>query len=185
MAAKRKQVIRPNLGGTLRPQAEAPRRQFLYTDVTKAEHDRIQQYCVDRQISVSQFLAELVLREASRPKAKRKEKVTVRAEFELAPEELDKLELLTRLHQKESIGEYIRDLVRPELELQRVHTPLETMSLRFYLSAEEHEKVKKHIESTGISARNYGAMLALRELAKKPRKRKQLNFTGFFLFRPS
>lgn len=171
MTAAKKQIIRPNLGGTLRPQAEAPRRNFLYTDVTKAEHEKIRQYCVDRQISISQFLADLVLSDASKPKPKRKQKVTVRAEFELTPEELDKLELLVRLHQKESIGEFIRDLIQPELEIQRVHTPLETISLRFYLSAEEHEKVTKHIESTGISARNYAAMLALRQLAGKGRKR--------------
>ena len=172
MAANKNQVSRPNLGGTLRPQAEAPRRHFLYTDVTRAEYERIRQYCVDRQISISQFLADLVLKDADKPSSKRKQKAIVRIELELTPEEQDKLELLTRLHQKESIGEFIRDVLQPELQIQRVHTPLETMSLRFYLSEEEHERVTKHIESTGISARNYGAMLALRELARKRKPRK-------------
>lgn len=172
MTPSKPPVIRPNLGGTLRPQAETPRRQFLYTDVTRAEYERIRKYCMDRQLSISQFLADLVLKDATKPRSKRRQKVIVRIELELTPEELDKLELLTRLHQKESMGEFIHDVIEPELQVQRVHTPLETMSLRFYLSEEEHEKVIKHIESTGISARNYAAMLALRELSKERRKRK-------------
>lgn len=171
MTAK-KQVIRPNLGGTLRPQAETPRRHFLYTDVTQAEYERIQKHCRDEKISISQFLADLVLDDAARSRSKRKDKVIVRVDLELTPEEQDKLELLTRLHQKESVGDFVRELIRPELKIQRVRTPLETMSLRFYLSEEEHARVTRHIESTGISARNYGAMLALRHLARKRKNRR-------------
>lgn len=168
----KKPVIRPNLGGTLRPQAETPRRRFLYTDVTDAERKRIVDYCKERQISVSQFLADLVLHEAAKPRSKRKQKVIVRAEIEMTPEEQGKLELLMRLHQKESVGEFLRTLLEHQLKVQRLHTPLQTRSVRFYLSNEEHEKVIQHIESTGISARNYGAMLALRKLAGKPKRRK-------------
>jgi hypothetical protein len=157
--------VRPNLGGPLRPHAETPRRHFLYTDVTKDEHDKIQQYCADRQLSVSQFLADLMLQEALKPRPKRKQKLTVRPEFDLTPEELDKLQLIVRLHQKASIGEFIREILQPYLEMQRVHSPLETTTLRYYLSEEEHEKVIRHVTSMGISARNYAAMLALQAIA--------------------
>ena len=61
MKAPKIRVVRPNLGGALRPQAETPRRHFLYTDVTREEQREIQQYCLEHKISVSQFLADLVL----------------------------------------------------------------------------------------------------------------------------
>lgn len=172
MAGRKKRVVRPNLGGTLRPLAEAPRHRFLYTDVTREEYDRIQQYCRDRQISISQFLADLTLKDAAKPKSKRKQKVIVNARLELTPEEQDKLELLARLHQKPSVSEYLRDILEPNLQLRSVHTPLDTTSLRFYLSEEEHEKVTKHMASKGISARNYAAMLALRAISKNRKKQK-------------
>lgn len=173
MGETKKQDLRPNLGGTLRPQAEARRRRFLYTDVTKAEYEEIRRYCVDKQISLSQFLADLVLKDAAKPSRKRKQKVLLRTEIELTPEEQDKLELLARLHEKQTVGEFIREILQPNLQIQRIHSPLDTKSLRFYLSEEEHERVTKHIESTGISARNYGAMLALREIAKNRKRHKQ------------
>lgn len=168
----KKENIRPNLGGSLRPHAEAPRHRFLYTDVTTAEHEEIRQYCVERQISISQFLAELVLNDAAKSKSRRKQKVIVKAEIELSAEEQDKLELLTRLHQKESVSEFIREILQPNLQVQRLHAPLETKSLRFYLSEEEHERVTRHIGGTGISARNYAAMLALREIGKNRKKKR-------------
>lgn len=172
MAGRKKQTVRPNLGGTLRPLAEAPRRRFLYTDVTKDEYAKIQQYCVDNQISISQFLADLTLKDAAKSKTRRKRKVIVNAKLELTPEEQDKLELLARLHQKPSISEYVRDVLEPNLKLRSVHTPLDTTALRFYLSEEEHEKVTKHMASKGISARNYAAMLALRAISRERKKPK-------------
>jgi len=168
--SKKRDVVRPNIGGTLRPQAEAPRHRFLYTDVTKAEYEKIQQYCKSKQISLSQFLADLVLKDADKPRAKRQDKVKVKLELELTPEQQDKLELLARLHQKESVNEFVLEVLEPNLKLQRLHSPLKTKMLRFYLSEEEHEKVISHIEGTGISARNYAAMLAIREIRKKDKR---------------
>lgn len=169
--AAKKRVVRPNLGGALRPQADTPRRHFLYTDVTREEQREIQEYCLKHKISVSQFLADLVLEDAARPKSKRRDKVIFRAELELTPEEQDKLELLARLHQKQSVGQLIRELLQPNLQLQRTHAPLETTALRYYLSKEEHEKVKRHIAGKGISARNYAVMLALKAMAKERKKK--------------
>jgi hypothetical protein len=172
MSATKKRAVRPNLGNPLRPRTETRRDHFLVTDVTEEEQQEILQYCLRKKISVSQFLADLVLQDASRPKPDRKQKVLVRAEFELSPEEYDRLELLTRLYKKHNVGGLIRDLIKPNLDFQRLHAPAETMSLRYYLSAEEHEKVTKHIASTGISARNYAAMLALKAMARDRKKQK-------------
>src|SRR5580765_4712697 len=102
LMANNKPVVRPNRGSSLRPRAETPRRHFLYLDVTKEEQKKIHDYCQQRKISVSQFLADLVIKDAIKSKPKRKEKVTILAKFEVTPEEQEKLELLIRLHQKDS-----------------------------------------------------------------------------------
>jgi len=161
--------VRPNLGSTLRPRGKTRRAHFLVTDVSHEEHEAILQHCVKKKISVSQFLAELVLRDAARPRPARKQKIIVRAEFELTPEEHEKLELLARLHKKD-IGQLVRELLQPSLDMQRMHAPLETTAIRYYLSEEEHAIATRHMAGKGISARNYAAMLALRALARERKK---------------
>ena len=168
----KKRSVRPNLGGALRPQAEAPRREFLYIHVTQQEQEQIQQYCLDHQISVSQFLADLVLADAMKAKPTRNQKVVLRTEIELTPEELEKLELLTKFHQKGSVGEYLYEVLRPNLELQRLHAPIERKPLRYYLSEYEHHIVTTHIAGKGMAARYYPVMLALKAIAKDRDKQK-------------
>jgi hypothetical protein len=165
----KKPAVRPNRGSSLRPRAETPRRHFLYLDVTKEEQKKIHEYCQQKKISVSQFLADLVIKDA-KSKPKRKDKITIRAEFEVTPEEQDKLSLLLRLHQKDSIGQFVSELLRPTLEVQKMHAPVETTPLRYYLSEDEHETVTKHMAGKGIAARNYGALLALKAIEKLQKK---------------
>jgi hypothetical protein len=171
MSRTKKPVVRPNLGSSLRPRTKSPRGRFLATDVSKDEQKEILQHCLKKKISISQFLADLVLQDAASPKPVRKEKVVVRAEFELTPEEQEKLELLARLHKKD-VGQLLSELLRPSLELQRVHAPLETTTLRYYLSEEEHAIATRHMASKGVSARNYAAMLALKAMAKERKKQR-------------
>lgn len=165
MTTRKRPPIRPSLGSPLQTQAETRRRRFLYTDVTRAEHEQIREFCAARGISVSQFLADLMLQDALRPRPRRKQRLKLRPEIDLRPEELDKLQLLARLHQKESIGELIYEILQPYLAIQRVHSPVETISLRYYLSEDEHEKVMRHVATLGISSRNYAALLAIRALS--------------------
>lgn len=166
MSAKRKQAIRPNFGGSLRPRAEAPRRNFQYIEVTKEERKAIRDYCIANRISVSQFLADVVLEDARKPQPNRKQKVIIQAELELTLEEHEKLELLTRMHQKDSVGDFIREVLQRNLEVQRLHAPLETTAVRYYLSEDEHQIVSKHMAGKAMAARNYVVMLALKALAK-------------------
>lgn len=166
----KKRVVRPNLGGALRPRADEPRRNFLYIEVTEHERKRIQDYCIKNHISVSQFLAELMLRDAGRPQ--RIEPVILRPELQFTPEEHEKLELLAMLHDKSSLDELIRDLIQPALETQHLHTSRETTMVRFYLSQEEHQTVATHIATKRIPMGKYAAMVALRAVAKDPQKRK-------------
>src|SRR5205809_4623338 len=104
----RKRVVRSNLGGVLRPRAETPRRNFLYIEVTDHERKAIQDYCVKSHVSLSQFLAELLLEDASKPQ--RTHKVILTPQLEFTPAEHEKLELLAMLHNKSSLDELIRDL---------------------------------------------------------------------------
>lgn len=167
----RKQPVRPNRGSSLRPRAETPRRHFFYVDVTKQEHKRIQEYCIEQKISVSQFLAELMMDDALQSKPKRKQKVIVRAELELTVEEQEKLELLLRMRNK-SLGQFLYELIQPNLEVQRLHTPLEMIPIRCYLSGEEHETITKHVANKGIAVKNYGGLLAIKAIDKARTRQK-------------
>lgn len=171
--ASKKRVERPNLGGTLRPYAETPRRRFLYTDLTQSEYDKLREYCVKNQISLSQVLADLVLEDAAKPKPQKRSKVVVNLKLEFTPEEQDRLQLLARLRDKASVEELVREVLEPDLKLQKLHSSLETKQVRFYLSEEEHERVTSHIASTGMSVRNYAAMLVVRQIQKTNQKHKK------------
>ena len=166
----RKRVVRPNLGAALRPRAEVPRRNFLYIEVTEPERKAIQDYCIRNQISVSHFLAELLLEDASKPK--RTDKIILRPELEFTPAEHEKLELLAMLHNKSSLDELIRDLIQPILEAQHLHTDRETTMVRFYLSQEEHQAISTHIAAKRIPMGKYAAMLALKAIAKDRQNQK-------------
>lgn len=166
-------AIRPNRGSALRPRAKSPRSHFLYIDVTKEEQEKIHNYCINAQVSVSQFLADIMMQDAFKAKTnpKRREKVTVQAEFELTPEEQEKLELLVRLRDKGSISQFILELIRPHLEVQKLHSSIETIPLRYYLSEDEHQTITKHLSGKGIAARNYGVSLALKAIDKANSKK--------------
>lgn len=152
-----------------RTQAKTLRNRFLYTDVTQEEYKKILRHCHDKHISVSQFFADLLLKEASKPKGDRQQKLTL--QIQLTPAEHEKLQLLSRLHEKESVTDFVRHVLDSKLKVQRLHVPAKTKLVRYYLSNEEHETVTKHMSDAGMSARNYPAMLALRAIGKAPKKR--------------
>jgi hypothetical protein len=150
-----------------RSQGKGVRERFLYTNLTEDEHKKISQYCRDNHISISQFFADLLLQEAGKSKEK-PQKLTL--EIELTPAEHEKLEQLTRLHKKESVSDLVRELLEPELRIQRLHAPTKTKHVRYYFSDEEHELVTKHMKALGKSPSNYPAILALRAIGKTAKK---------------
>jgi len=171
MTGMRKRVIRPNLGSVLRPKTSGPRKHFLTVDLTKEEHQQILQHCLAHGISLSQFFADLVLADATEAKAERKQRVRVKIEFDLTPDEYDKLEMLARVHGKSDLNELVHDLLMPNIELERLHSPMNPVIVRYYLSKEEHDIVTRHVASKGFSACNYTAMLA-RKAVLQNKKRK-------------
>jgi hypothetical protein len=165
-----KPAVRPNFHSKLRLRAKTARQRFLETDVSPAEHQQIMDYCLKNKISVSQFLADLVLEDAATAK-NRKAGLRVKPDVELTSEEYDKLELLAHLHNK-SVEELIRDLIHSHLDFKRIHVESKTRLLRFYLSDREHQIVVKHLESLGVPARKYVSFLAIRFIAKSEKHRK-------------
>jgi hypothetical protein len=163
----KKTTVRPNLGGALRPRAKKARKKFLYVEVTREERNRIQDYCVRKQTSFSQFLAETMLKNAAEPKSM--EKVRLKPEFDFTPEEYEKLQLLAILHNKRSVNELIRELIQDSLDIQKLYTKRKTSYVRFYLSREEHAAISSHIATKSIPAGKYAAMVVLRALEEEAR----------------
>ena len=171
MSISEKPVTRPNAGNQLRLRGKTARQRFLETDVTAEEHKQIMEYCFDHKISVSQFLSELILADAAAAKSRRNVVRDLNIEFSV--EEYEKLELLVHLHKKQSMGELIRELLQPYLDLQKLHIPNEkTRYLRLYLNDREHEAVTKYMASRGITARKYVSFLALKKIAASRKARK-------------
>ncbi len=164
MSLSDKPVTRPNQGSKLRQRAKTARLRFLETDVTLAEYDQIMEHCLKNKVSVSQFLAESILKDAETAKT-RKAAVRIQPDLEFASEEYDKLELLAHLQNK-SVTELIRNLIQPHLDVQRMHVETQTRPLRFYLSDREHEIVSRHLENRGLTARKYVSFLALRMISR-------------------
>jgi hypothetical protein len=165
-----KPAIRGNLGGTLRHRDTTARLKFVETDVSPEEYDKIWEYCLKHKISVSQFLADLILEDAHNAKTP-KAAVRIQPDLEFSSDEYEKLELLADLQDK-SVTELIRDLIQPHLDLRKMHGGDKTKKLRFYLSDREHQIVMKHLEKRGTTARKYVSFLAIRTIAKSHKGRK-------------
>jgi len=165
-----KPANRGNLGGPLRLRDRTARLKFIETDVTSEEYDTIWAYCIKHKISVSQFLADLILEDARNAKTS-KAAVRIQPDLEFSSDEYEKLELLADLQDK-SVIELIRDLIQPHLDLRKIHGGDKTKKLRFYLSDREHQTVIKHLEKRGTTARKYVSFLAIRTIAKSQKARK-------------
>ena len=162
MKAKKKRTAKAQPGNL--------RNRSLWADVTPQEQKEIQEYCRRKDISVSQFMADLMLKDVAQSKHRRKERVILRPEIKLTAQQLDKLEVLARLHKKKSLGEFIFDVLEPELELKRLHVPVKKKMIRFYLSQDERTAIIGHTAASGLSVTNYATLLALRTIRKDSTK---------------
>lgn len=152
-----------------RSQGKGIRERFLYTNLTEDEYKKISQYCRQQHMSISQFFADLLIQEAGKSKGKAQQKFTLK--IELTPAEHEKLEQLTRLHKKESIAEFVRQVLEPELQVQRLHAFAKTKHVRYYFSDEELERVTRHMRESGKSPGNYPVTLAFQAIDKAQKKR--------------
>jgi len=164
-------VTRPNFGGILRGSGTKPRQHYLEAEVTAEERKQIVQYCLKQKTSISEFLAELILKDAGKASSA---KAVVRVRDLYVPaEEYTKLELLAHLNKRNNVSELIRELLQPHIDLRRVFGPNDKVSsLRFYLNDDEHRKVTAYLDKRGVTARKYVSFLALKAIArsKAPQK---------------
>jgi hypothetical protein len=170
-----KKAVRPNRGARLRARTRNPRSNFMDVEVTPDERNRINAYCHRYQISVSEFLAEVLLQDAI--KLRPAEKTILKPEIALTADQYEKLELLTFLYGKASIDDLILSLILERLEIQKVRTERKRTFLRFYVSPEEHAIISSHIAAKKVPGNKYAGMTALKALNrewKKPNKEKSL-----------
>ncbi len=174
MVSSKTTPSRPATGGLARKRANAPREHHLPTDVTKEEKRAILQHCLQNKISVSQFLGELALADAKRAadlKTANAEEEQFTITFQIPRSQYMKLSLLARLQEK-SLEQLMQDLIQPSIATRQPPGSLETETIRYYLSKQEHEIVTKHIAKQGMSARNYVALLAMEAISSNRKTRK-------------
>lgn len=118
-----------------------------------------------RGISISSFLAGLVLEDAKKPAKSRQtgEEITVTLRF--SKQELDKLSIFARLKQK-TMAELLQAGLKPTFRMRQAPSTVSWETLRCWLSPDEHETIMQHLEKNRLSARTYLAQLALNTIAK-------------------
>jgi hypothetical protein len=162
--------IRPSAGNPLRKRADAPRDRYLVADFTEEEKRRVIDYCLKQKISVSQFLADVAIEDAKKPRTNpEQETITVK----LPADKTQKLAILARLKEK-SLDELVQELILKAADEQRQPVSrLKTRNLSYYLTQKEHQLVMKHVAKTGASAKNYIATLALKTIEQGDQKKKK------------
>jgi hypothetical protein len=148
-----------------RPKTGAPRRHYLVTNVTEKEKKAISDFCAGRGISVSAFLAGLVLDEAQKKTNIQTKDEEITVTLKLSARDIDKMRIFARLEEK-TIEELMQQLLQPRFQKRQTASTLEMETLRCWLSNEEHRVIKKYLARHRLSARNYLALLALRAISQ-------------------
>ncbi len=150
------------------------RKRHLLAEVTLQEKKAILDYCQAHNLSVSSFLAKLALDDA-RSTRKTASFDTLTITINLPANRHAKLLYLARLREQ-SIDDLINDFIEPNLA--KTHRgpgslyTLQTETLRYYLSDEEHALIKNHMQNQHVSSRHYLAQLAIQTIARQSLRRK-------------
>jgi hypothetical protein len=132
----------------------------LLAAVTREDRREIIKYCTARKITVSEFLAEITLREA-RYKGKRAPR---RITIDLPYAQHAKIDYLANTRGA-TIEECISDFIQPALNKQRAWNAPKEEILRYYLSQEEHKQVLHFMTKHNLSSRHFVGLLAKRHVA--------------------
>jgi hypothetical protein len=132
----------------------------LLAAVTREDRREIIKYCTARKITVSEFLAEITLREA-RYKGKRAPR---RITIDLPYAQHAKIDYLANTRGA-TIEECISDFIQPALNKQRAWNAPKEEILRYYLSHEEHKQVLHFMTKHNLSSRHFVGLLAKRHVA--------------------
>ncbi|HET6844827.1 MAG TPA: hypothetical protein VFK06_24570 [Candidatus Angelobacter sp.] len=164
-------IKQPQREVTFRGHNATKRNRVLIAEVSKAEQKDIVEHCTKLRISVSQFLAELALKDAEQNKQSARITITYQLSGEkpitrtLDPEHTNRLLMLARI-QNEPVHDIMHTLIIDNLP-GKAALDVPFYDLRVYLSDTEHETVMGHIAKTGISGRKYLAMLAMNHIKNR------------------
>lgn len=165
MTPRKKRANKRSAYALTRPKAGAPRLNYLVTNVTAEEKRAIDEHCRERGVSVSAFLAELILDDARRPRKGKEKNAEVTVTLRLSPRELEKLSILGRLQQKSMI-DLLHDGLKPSLKRRQTSSDVKWETIRCWLSKSEHKIIKKYLDDNHLAARSYLAYLALKTIKK-------------------
>jgi predicted DNA-binding protein len=152
-----------------RKKAKSPRNHYMITDFTPDEKSQVFDHCGKKNISISKFLAGVALEQVRRGGKQRPKAEEVTITLRIPPEQKAKLEMFAH-RQDKTPDQFVQDLAMPTLEKGKTSFTSETESLRYYLSPEEHRRIKKYLKERNLSARTYVAFLALKAMRERDKK---------------
>ncbi len=165
MIPRKKRAGKRGAYAASRPKIGAPRHRYLVTTVTGKEKDAITEYCDRHGISVSSFLAGLILEDAQRPAMSRQQGEEITVTLRLSKQDLDKLRIFARRQQK-TMAEMLQEGLKPQFRKRQTPSTLQWETLRCWLSNDEHKTIMKYLDKNRLSARTYLALLALQAIDK-------------------
>lgn len=148
---------------------KAARTRYMIADFTREEKNRVTSYCRKNHTTISAFLATLALEDVYRASRERPTEEAIDITLRIPAEQSAKLQMFAR-RQGKTVNEYVAGLVTPTLAKGKTSFSLDTETLRYYLSPEEHRLLKAHLKSKNVSARTYVSYLALKALERRKKK---------------
>src|SRR5579863_6891911 len=145
------------------------RSRYMIADFAAEEKDRVLKHCEKKVMSISKFLAGVALEDVRRSTTQTAPEQELTIKLRIPAEKNAKLQMFAR-RQDKSVEQFVQDLVLPTLEKGKTSFSSKTESLRYYLSPEEHQLLKKHLKAKNLSARTYISYLALKALNQQDKK---------------
>ena len=151
------------------PKKKGARTRYMIADFTREEKDRIIKYCKQNHTTISSFLATVALEDVYRASREGPTEEEIDITLKVPTEQGAKLHMFARLQGK-TVNQFVAGLVTPTLEKGKTSFNLDTESLRYYLSPDEHRLLKRYLKSKNLSARTYVSYLALKALERRKKR---------------
>ena len=125
-----------------RPEIGAPRHNYLATRVTEKEKKAVEEYCSRHGMSVSAFLADLALKDATRLPNSGRENEEITVTLKLSSRDMDKMRIFARLEEK-TIEELLQELVQPGVQKRVSVVPMIVAKIPTIVLAQQYRDAAK------------------------------------------
>jgi hypothetical protein len=149
-----------------RKKGTAVRSRYMMADFTPEEKQRVVQYCADEATTISSFLAHVAMDEVNRAGQEGSTEEQLSIVLRIPVEQSAKLHMFANRRGK-ALDQYVRELLMPTLKKGKTFFSEDTQGLRYYLSPQEHRRLKQFLKSKKLSARTYVPYLALKAMRDK------------------